>query len=381
MNNKELHTNFETHPPHISVAPMMDWTDRHCRYFLRLIAPHVRLYTEMVTTGALIHGDKDRFLRFDEAEHPIALQLGGSNPDDLATCAKMGENYGYDEINLNCGCPSDRVQSGAFGACLMKEPKTVAACVEAMAKTVNIPVTIKCRIGIDNDYDFEFLDNFVSEVANKGCGTFIIHARKAWLKGLSPKENREVPALDYKRVKEIKLKHPDLNIIVNGGVKTTDDINTLLRHPVGEVSSPRLNKRDPYASGKTAVFSGSPLYKSAKADRGDDSVGFDGVMIGREAYQNPYFLTEIEKEIFNNQNTLTREDIAMAMVPYIQEQMERDNVPLKSMTRHMIGLFHGQPGGRAWRQALSTLPYEPDAKADIILKALETRQTHTRKAA
>ncbi|GJL84647.1 MAG: tRNA-dihydrouridine(20/20a) synthase [Micavibrio sp.] len=292
----------------------------------------------MVTTGALIHGDKDRFLRFDDSEQPVALQLGGSDAKDLATCAKMGEDHGYDEINLNCGCPSDRVQSGAFGACLMKEPDHVATCIEAMTETVDIPVTVKCRIGIDEQDSFEFLDHFVSQVADKGCDTFIIHARKAWLKGLSPKENRQVPELSYTRVEEIKLKHPDLNIIVNGGLKTIEDIRTQL----------------------------STL---------------DGVMIGREAYQNPYFLNEVEKEIFGNKATLSREEIAEAMTPYITEQMEHYNVPLKSITRHMIGLFHGQPGGRAWRQALSTLPYEPGAKADIILQALETRQSRIKQAA
>ena len=320
---------------------MMDWTDRHCRYFLRLISPNARLYTEMVTTGALIHGDKDRFLRFDESERPLALQLGGSNPEDLAICAKMGEDYGYDEINLNCGCPSDRVQSGRFGACLMKEPEIVADCVKAMDEAVQIPITVKCRIGIDEYDSFEFLDDFIGKVADKGCQSFIIHARKAWLKGLSPKENREIPEIDYKRVEKIKTKHSNLNIIVNGGVKTVEDIRVLLRHPVG----------------------------------------LDGVMIGREAYQNPYFLSSIEAEIFCNNNILSREEVALAMIPYIREQIECYDTPLKSITRHMIGLFHGKPGGRAWRQTLSTLPYQSGAKPDIILKALEERRIHGRKAA
>ncbi len=349
--------------PHISVAPMMDWTDRHCRYFLRLIAPHVRLYTEMVTTGALIHGDKDRFLRFHDAEHPIALQLGGSDPKDLATCAKMGEDYGYDEINLNCGCPSDRVQSGAFGACLMKEPDQVAACVESMAEAVQIPVTVKCRIGIDDHDSFEFLDNFVGKIAEKGCKTFVIHARKAWLKGLSPKENREVPELNYNRVEEIKAKHSDLNIILNGGVKTIEGIFSVLS--LRKQGSCETSMKDPRL-------------------RGESITPFDGAMIGREAYQNPYFLAEVEKEIFGNKQTLSREDIVLAMASYAEQQIEHHDVPLKSITRHMIGLFHGQKGGRAWRRALSTLPheaeaYESGAKADIILQALEERQS--RKAA
>ncbi len=334
MKNKKLDSLSPL--PHISIAPMMDWTDRHCRYFLRLISPHVLLYTEMVTTGALIHGDRDRFLRFDEAEHPLALQLGGSDPGDLARCAKMGRDYGYDEINLNCGCPSDRVQSGAFGACLMKEPQRVADCVAAMVEAVDIPVTVKCRIGVDDHEGFEFLDHFISTVAAAGCRTFILHARKAWLKGLSPKENREVPPLDYNLVRQIKLNHSNLNIILNGGLTTTEQIYPLIRHPAG----------------------------------------FDGVMIGREAYQNPYFLADIEREIFKNPSVRDRETVALDMIYYIKKQMELYDIPIKSITRHMMGLFHAQPGGRVWRQALSTLPFEPGAKPDIIMQALEARQRH-----
>lgn len=333
MNNNP-NTNAKAPSPHISVAPMMDWTDRHCRYFLRLIAPNVRLYTEMVTTGALIHGDHERFLRFDESEHPIALQLGGSSPEDLAICAKMGQERGYDEINLNCGCPSDRVQSGAFGACLMKEPAHVAACVSAMTEAADIPVTVKCRVGVDDHDSLDFLDDFVATIANAGCKTVIIHARKAWLKGLSPKENREVPELDYNRVKEIKLRHSNTNIIVNGGIRTVEDISTHL-------------------------------------------AALDGVMIGREAYQNPYFLAEVEQTFFGNNEVLSREDIAQKIMFYIKKQAQDHDIPIKSITRHMTGLFHGEPGGRAWRQGLSTLPYEPGAKADIILKALEMRQNRT----
>lgn len=305
--NKEL-SNIA---PHIAVAPMMDWTDRHCRYFHRLIAPSIELYTEMVTTGALIHGDRDRFLRFNEEEQPVILQLGGSNAVDLALCAKMGEDYGYNGINLNCGCPSDRVQSGRFGACLMKEPELVAECVAAMINTVTIPVSVKCRIGIDDCEDYPFLEKFIQTVSNTGCREFTIHARKAWLKGLSPKENREVPPLRYDIVKQIKKAYPALKIAVNGGIKTIEETQGHL------------------------------------AD-------FDGVMIGREAYQNPYFLADIERTFYNNDgNILPREAVALAMIPYIAEQTEKYGTPSKSITRHMIGLFHGQAGGRKWRRALS----------------------------
>jgi len=251
----------------ISVAPMMDWTDRHCRYFHRLIAPSILLYTEMVTTGALKFGDKDRFLRFSDAEHPVALQLGGCDPDDLAMSAKLGEDYGYDEININCGCPSDRVQSGSFGACLMKEPKTVAAGVKAMQDAVQIPVTVKSRIGIDDSKDYDFLYDFIKRVSEDGgCQTFILHARKAWLKGLSPKENRDIPPLQYDIVARITEAFPDLTIHVNGGIKTMEDLK-------------------------------------------DKLTAFDGAMIGREAYQNPWFLRSIEEEFYNSKNLLNHEEI------------------------------------------------------------------------
>jgi tRNA-dihydrouridine synthase A len=308
---------------------MMDWTDRHCRYFHRLLSPNVKLYTEMVTTGAILHGDKDRFLRFDETQHPIALQLGGSDAADLAFCAEAGENAGYDEINLNCGCPSDRVQSGRFGACLMREPSHVADCVEAMVKAVDIPVTVKCRIGIDDEDSFEFLDKFVGEIADKGCKTFVIHARKAWLKGLSPKENREVPPLDYDRVRKIKQKYPELRIILNGGLTTIEAI------------------------------------KAARVD---------GAMIGREAYQNPWFLTEIERGIFGNQNPRSRDTIVLKMVDYAREQRKLYDTPVKSITRHMIGLYHELPGAKQWRRSLSTLPYVDGADESVLLKALEAME-------
>lgn len=317
--------------PEISVAPMMDWTDRHCRFFLRLIAPHVKLYTEMVTTGAIIHGDRDRFLRFNTEEHPVALQLGGSNPEQLAECARIGEDYGYDEININCGCPSDRVQNGFFGACLMGRPDLVAECVEAMSKAVSIPVTVKCRIGIDDKDSFEFLADFVDKSVDAGCKTFIIHARKAWLSGLSPKENREIPPLDYTRVFEIKQKYPGLRIILNGGLNDTAQIKTEL-------------------------------------DR------FDGAMIGREAYQNPYFLAELEQEIYGTLQSRSRADIAHLMADYATEQNKLHGTPVKSITRHILGLFQGQAGAKDWKRTLSTLPYQEGAGADVILNALEAQQ-------
>lgn len=313
----------------ISVAPMMDWTDRHCRYFHRLIAPSVLLYTEMVTTGALKFGDKDRFLRFDKTEHPVALQLGGCDPDDLAMSAKLGEEYGYDEININCGCPSDRVQSGSFGACLMKEPETVAAGVKAMQDAVSIPVTVKSRIGIDDSKDYDFLYDFIKCVSeDDGCQTFILHARKAWLKGLSPKENRDIPPLQYDIVERIKEAFPHLAIHVNGGVKTMND------------TKEKLSK-------------------------------FDGVMIGREAYQNPWFLRSIEEEFYKTQNLLSEAEIIERMITYIEQQQKDYETPIKSITRHMTGMFHGCPGARTWRQILSTEVHQDGVTAHVLEKALE----------
>tara|TARA_R110002095_G_scaffold212492_2_gene201768 strand:- start:1484 stop:2464 length:981 start_codon:yes stop_codon:yes gene_type:complete len=314
----------------VSVAPMMDWTDRHCRFFHRLISPSAMLYTEMKTTGALLHGDKNRFLQFSEQEQPVALQLGGSDPKDLATSAKMGEHYGYNEINLNCGCPSDRVQKGKIGAILMEEPNLVADSVGAMIERVDIPVTVKCRIGIDTQDDFAFLNDFVTALKNVGCKTIIIHARKAWLQGLSPKENRTKPPINYARVAEIKAAHPDLMIGVNGEIKTAEDTQTHLKT-------------------------------------------FDSVMIGREAYQNPYILSELETVIFKNAAVKSREEIAREMIPYIEQQMKDFGTPLKSITRHMIGLYHQCSGAKKWRQVLSTLPHEDGAQpADVIEKALSS---------
>ncbi len=317
-------------PPHISIAPMMDWTDRHCRYFHRLLSPHVRLYTEMVTTGTLLHGDAARYLTYNPEEHYVALQLGGSEPDDLATCAKMGADYGYDEINLNCGCPSERVQKGAFGACLMAEPDTVARGVESMTRAVKTPISVKCRIGIDNCESEPFLRKFITSVSNAGCQIFVIHARQAWLKGLSPKENRDIPPLDYDLVARMKLEFPHLQIILNGAIKDIPKMHSLLK-----------------------------------------SKNYDGLMIGREAYQNPSILLDIERDVFGNTNTKTAQDVVAAMVPYIEQQGKDFGVPMKSITRHMIGLFNGKRGSRAWRRTLSVDTHKDGAKPDILLDALK----------
>lgn len=292
------------------VAPMMDWTDRHCRYFHRLISQHALLYTEMVTTGALIHGDRHRFLQFNPEENPLALQLGGSNPQDLATCAKMAEDYGYDEVNLNVGCPSERVQNGRFGACLMAEPQLVAECVAAMKQAVNIPVTVKSRIGVDDKDSYEELVNFVATIAQAGCETFIIHARKAWLSGLSPKQNRDVPPLRYDLVYQLKTDFPQLEIILNGGITTLDQAAEVLQY-------------------------------------------VDGVMMGREAYHNPYLLADVDKRFYGVQREpLSREAILELLIPYIQQQLKNE-VRLNSVVRHTLGLFHGMPGGRLWRRHIS----------------------------
>ncbi len=335
----------------ISVAPMMDWTDRHCRYFHRLIAPSVLLYTEMVTTGAILFGnDRDRFLGFDDAEHPVALQLGGSDPQALAECAKIGEDYGYDEINLNCGCPSDRVQSGMFGACLMKNPALVADCIKAMQNAVKIPVTVKCRIGIDDCEDYEFLENFVRIVSEEGgCKIFIIHARKAWLKGLSPKENRDIPPLQYDIVAQIQAAFPDLIFHVNGGIKTMVQIHSMIG----------MSQRPP------ACEHGDTL-------KSQNDFNFDGAMIGREAYQNPWFLRQIQENIYHNKSLLSAEEIIDQMIPYIKDQQERFDTPIKSITRHMTGLFSGQKGARQWRQTLSTEVHKDGVTAEILITAFKT---------
>jgi tRNA-dihydrouridine synthase A len=312
----------------ISIAPMMDWTDRHDRYFLRLIAPDVLLYTEMITTGALIYGDAQRFLAFDPLEHPLALQLGGSDPEALARCARMGADAGYDEINLNVGCPSDRVKSGRFGACLMGEPQLVADCVSAMRAQVQIPVTVKCRIGIDNQDSYAELQHFISTVASAGCNVFIMHARKAWLNGLSPKQNREIPPLRYDIVRQIKQDNPQLTIVINGGIKTTADIAEQLQF-------------------------------------------VDGVMIGREAYANPYWLADVQKQFFSHsEDVSTRQQIIAKLLPYIEKQLA-NKVRLSSITRHIIGLFQGERGGRRWRRYLSENAHKEGADAMVVSAALE----------
>jgi tRNA-dihydrouridine synthase A len=310
----------------VSVAPMMDWTDRHCRYLHRLLSPHALLYTEMITTGAILHGDKERFLMFDEFEKPVALQLGGSKPSEMAQCAEFAQQFGYQEVNINVGCPSDRVQNGRIGACLMSEPQLVAQCVSEMKEKVDIPVTVKTRIGIDDFDSEEFLLDFVDTVANAGCDTFIIHARKAILKGLSPKENRSVPPLNYDRAYLIKREFPDLSVVVNGGIKTLDDIQQ------------HWNK-------------------------------LDGVMIGREAYHNPFFLAEIEQQLFE-QAALDRVDVLDKFILYVERQLTL-GVSLQNMTRHILGLFAGQAGGKHWRRYLSENARHKNAGPEVLLAALQ----------
>lgn len=289
---------------------MMDWTDRHCRRFLRAISRHVLLYTEMVHANAVVKGKRGYLLQFDPAEHPVALQLGGSEPTLLAEAAAIGEQFGYDEINLNVGCPSDRVQSGRFGACLMAEPELVAECVAAMQARVSIPVTVKTRIGIDHLDSYEHLHQFVATVAAAGCGTFIVHARKAWLKGLSPKENREIPPLRYDVAARVKQDFPALQVMVNGGVKSLEEVEAQLR-------------------------------------------SFDGVMIGREAYQNPWMLAEADQQLFGADTPArSREAVLEEFLAYMEAELA-SGTPLRAMTRHMLGLFQGQPGARHWRRALS----------------------------
>ena len=312
----------------------MDWSDRHCRYFWRGLTRHARVYSEMITTGALIHGDADRYLAFNASEHPVALQLGGAEPDALARCAEMAERYGYDEVNLNCGCPSDRVQVGRFGACLMKEPATVAAAVSAMQRATRLPVTVKHRIGVDDCEDWPFLKHFVETVAAAGCTTFIVHARKAWLKGLSPKENRDIPPLTYEHVYRLKQTFPQLTIVINGGIKTLEECAQHLRE-------------------------------------------VDGVMLGREPYENPWLLAGVDAALFGSEAPVaTREAALRRMQPYIETSLKR-GVPMGAITRHMLGLYRGQPGGRAFRRVLSEGVHKPGANWALLEKALleVTRET------
>ncbi|MDD3762222.1 MAG: tRNA dihydrouridine(20/20a) synthase DusA [Nevskiales bacterium] len=309
------------------VAPMMDWTDRHCRFFLRQISRHALLYTEMVTTAALIHGPRRRLLRFDATEHPLALQLGGVDPAELARCAEFGEQAGYDEINLNCGCPSDRVQEGRFGACLMREPDHVADAVRAMKSATALPVTVKHRIGVDDSEDYAFMRTFVETVAAAGCETFVVHARKAWLKGLSPKENREIPPLQYDSVYRLKQEFPQLRIVINGGIRTMEQCETHLRH-------------------------------------------VDGVMLGREVYENPYILAEVDHRIFGDDAAApSREQVIERLRPYVMSELEA-GTPLHHITRHILGLFRGQPGGRAFRRTLSEGVHHGEGGMDLIDDAM-----------
>jgi tRNA-dihydrouridine synthase A len=314
-----------------AVAPMLDWTDRHERYFLRLLSRHALLYTEMVTTGAIIHGDRHRFLDFDPAEHPLALQLGGSDPQDLQACALIAEDYGYDEVNLNVGCPSDRVQSGSFGACLMAEPQRVADCVAAMQAKLGIPVTVKHRIGIDERDSFDELCEFVETIAAAGCEVFIVHARKAWLKGLSPKENREIPPLQYDAVHRLKALYPDRQFIINGGFTTLQQAVQQLEH-------------------------------------------VDGVMMGREVYHNPYILAQVDGLFYQDHRPVPgRHQVLQQFLPYVEQELAR-GTRLHAMTRHILGLFQGLPGARAWRRQLSENATRSQAGIAVLLEAADKVQ-------
>jgi tRNA-dihydrouridine synthase A len=318
-----------------AIAPMIDWSDHNCRYFWRLLTRKALLYTEMVTTGALIHGDRERFLHFNTEEHPVALQLGGSDPAELARCARWAQEWGYDEVNLNCGCPSDRVQSGMFGACLMARPALVADCVKAMRDSCTIAVTVKHRIGIDAMESYEELLAFVEPIAAAGCDVFIVHARKAWLQGLSPKQNREVPPLNYEWVYRLKRDMPHLSIVINGGIQTLAECQTHLQQ-------------------------------------------VDGVMLGREAYQNPWMLAEVDETLFGvDRPANSRDDIIAALVPYAERQMAR-GAHLNHITRHILGLYQGVPGARKFRRHLSENAYKKDASIDILVQAHALVHGHTR---
>ncbi len=315
-------------PAKFSVAPMIDWTDRHCRFFHRLLTKRAVLYTEMIVADAIIHGDREYLLGFDASEHPNVLQLGGSDPAKLAKAALIGEKFGYDAINLNIGCPSDRVQSGAFGACLMQDPDLVRDCITAMRQAVSCPVTVKCRIGVDQQIPSQVLPDFIERVAQGGATTFIIHARKAWLEGLSPKENRTIPPLDYGLVHAMKDRFPKLEIIINGGITTMADCH-------------------------------------------DHLAKVDGVMMGRAAYETPWILSQVDKEIFGlSAPPVTRRQIVSAMQNYLEQELPK-GVKVHNVTRHMLGLFHGCPGARRWRQILTIEATKPEAKPSLLQKALD----------
>ena len=310
-----------------SIAPMMDWTDRHCRFFHRLLSRRARLYTEMLTVGAVLHGDRARLMRFDAAEHPVALQLGGSDPLQLAAAAEIGAAFGFDEINLNVGCPSERVKSGAFGACLMREPELVGDCVAAMKARVKIPVTVKCRTGVDEQDPEAALGALAGRVIAAGCGALIIHARKAWLKGLSPKENRDVPPLDYELVHGLKQLYPNVPVVLNGGLTTFSQMRTELQY-------------------------------------------VDGVMVGRAAYQDPALLLEVDGAFFGEAPAAASAAAAVeAFIPYAEARLA-EGVPLHAMTRHLLGLFNGKPGARAWRRHLATEAVREGAGVEVLRAAL-----------
>lgn len=307
---------------------MMDWSDRHCRMFWRQLTEHALLYTEMVTTGAILHAGPERFLQFHADEHPVALQLGGSNPEDLAKCTKIAAQWGYDEVNLNCGCPSDRVQNGSFGACLMAEEQLVADCIQAMGEAADIPITVKHRIGIDDMESYEEMLAFIEPIKAIGCTTFIVHARKAWLQGLSPKQNREIPPLHYDRVYRLKQDLPDVEIIINGGITDLEQSLSHIQH-------------------------------------------VDGVMLGRAAYHNPYLLADVDRLIYNKDGgTKSRDQVLMDFIPYIEEQLSQD-VPLNHITRHILGLFQGVPGAKLFRRYISENAHIKGAGIEVVHQAHE----------
>ncbi len=310
------------------VAPMLDCTDRHERFLARLISNKAVLYTEMITTGALIHGDRPRFLSFNQSEHPVAVQLGGSNPDAMTQCAELVQQWGYDEVNINVGCPSDRVQSGSFGACLMEQPNLVAENVRKMQAAVDIPVTVKCRIGVDDQDPRDALWRLVESSAEAGCNTFLVHARKAWLKGLSPKENRDVPPLDYALVYELKSCFPELEIVLNGGISTIEDCKKHLEQ-------------------------------------------VDGVMMGREAYSNPYILSRVDTELYlDDTEVVSRDQVLEQYIEYIEQNLE-NGVRLNHMSKHVVGLYHGEPRSRLFRRHISENAHKPESGSEVLRQAFE----------
>lgn len=316
------------------MAPMMGWTDRHFRSLFRLISSEARLYTEMVTAAALTHGKAERLLAYSPEEHPLALQVGGSNPQELVHSARLAEDYGYQEINLNVGCPSDRVQSGNFGACLMAEPDLVAECISAMNQAVKIPVTVKCRVGIDEHDSDEYFFNFIDTVAQAGCEVFMVHARKAWLKGLSPKQNREIPPLNIERVARLKAHRPDLTLILNGGMQTLEDCEKQL-------------------------------------------TVFDGVMVGRAAYHDPFLFADLDQVLFGKESkSLDRKELVESFCEYIGDNT-KTGVPLKSISRHMLNIFNGEPGAKHWRRFLSLYAHKPGAGPAVVKEAMRVMSDHS----